>query len=82
MDSKVVVGTGGSFGFVSGLADSQTAWLANMVNLYPKIHLCCVEHKHLAVLQPCGVNFFQCAIVSLLAALATEECRVFNCPWC
>lgn len=30
MDSKVVVGTGGSFAFVGGLADSRTARLATV----------------------------------------------------
>lgn len=46
--------------------------------LYPGIHGC--ERERSAVLQPPRVNFFQAAIVSLLAALAAQECRVFNPP--
>lgn len=36
MDSEVVVGTGGSFALVSGLADSRTACLSNMSHFIQK----------------------------------------------
>lgn len=45
MDSKVVVGTVDSFGFVSGLADSQTAWLANMSTFIQKYTCAVVNLK-------------------------------------
>lgn len=55
---------------LSGLPDSLVS--LERVNFYPQMHhLCCFERKYFAVLQPCGVNFFQCAIVSVLAPLAT-----------
>lgn len=71
MDAKVLLGNRGSFGFVSGLPDSL------VISLPPQIsHTCAAVDVDRRPSR--RANFFQRAIVSLLAPLAPHQCRVLN----